>query len=711
MARSRYERRSRPLRVVLFALVATVVLLVGAGAAFVLTVNPNNYKPQIVAAVASATGRQITINGNISYSLSLQPTLEVNDVAVSNPPGFSRPEMVTLKTLEVQVALLPLLSRRVEVKRLVLVQPNILLETNPQGQTNWSFAPPVPGALSPTAPQNGAASPSPAAPPVQLASLRIENGVLAMRDAGGHVRSIDLRRVDMSAPASDAEVHLTADAVVNGLPLSVSGETGPLRRLREQATAASRWPLRLSIEAAGSEFGIDGTIAQPALGQGVALAVMAKVPDLSALTPLVGVVLPTLGDIALHFQVRDGAHAHAFDVNHITLTTPQLDVSGSASFANGTPPTVTADLTSNRIDLDALAAASTRSHGPALGGGQGTSHLAAPVTNSHGIIPDVPLPIDELKALNSDVTLAVAALRTGKVDYRNLKLHATNKQGQLTVEPIEFDAPGGHIAAKLTANANASPPPIELTLRAPSLALQPLLSAMGKPGYASGIAEVRADLSGRGTTPRAIAASLDGGIGVAVADGEIDTQLLRNLTSWLFARTELAKFAPKAGLGKLNCFAARLDTANGIGTFRALLLDTDTLVVNGSGQLNLRSETIDMRLRPSAGVSGTNITVPLKVSGTFATPSVQPDPAAALMENAGTAAKMALGAGTGGIGLIIGSVIGSKTGGNACAGALALARFSAAPAEAPPASGTGAPAVPAPAKPSSPAQLLKKLFR
>jgi uncharacterized protein involved in outer membrane biogenesis len=711
MARSRHRRSSRPLRVVLYALVAIVLLTVGAGAALVLTVNPNNYKPQIVAAVASATGRQIAINGEISYSLSLQPTLAVNDVTVRNPPGFSRPEMVTLKTLEVQVALLPLLSRRVEVTRLVLVQPDILLETNPQGHTNWSFAPPVPAALSPAAPPNEAATPAPAAPPVQLSSLRIENGVLAMRDAAGHVRSIDLRRVDLSAPASDAEVHLTADAVVNGMPLSVSGETGPLRGLLEPTAAASRWPLRLSIEAAGSEFGVDGTIAQPALGQGVALAVMTKVPDLSALTPLTGVTLPALKNVALHFQVSDGAHSHAFDLSDITLTTPQFDVSGRASFANGTPPTVTANLTSNRIDLDALGALSARSRGTAPAGGQGTSHAVEPVTNSGGIIPDTPLPIDELRALNSDITLAVAAVRAGKVDYRNLKLHATDKQGQLTVEPIEFDAPGGHIAAKLTADADASPPPVGLTLRAPSLALQPLLSAMGKPGYASGNAEVRADLNGRGATPRAIAASLDGSIGVAVADGEIDTQLLRNLTSWLFARTELAKFAPKAGLGKLNCFAVRLDTTNGIGTFRALLLDTNTLAMNGSGQLNLRTETIDMKLRPAAGVGGTNITVPLRVSGTFAAPSVQPDATAALMDNAGTAAKMALGASTGGIGLIIGSVIESKTAGNACAGALALARFNTAPAEAPSAPGTGAPAAPAPPKPSSPAQLLKKLFQ
>ena len=38
-------------------------------------------------------------------------------------------------------ALLPLLSRRVEVHRLVLQSPDILLETDAEGRPNWAFAP------------------------------------------------------------------------------------------------------------------------------------------------------------------------------------------------------------------------------------------------------------------------------------------------------------------------------------------------------------------------------------------------------------------------------------------------------------------------------------------------------------------------------------------------------------------------------------------
>jgi hypothetical protein len=79
--------------------------------------------------------------------------------------------------------------------------------------------------------------------------------------------------------------------------------------------------------------------------------------------------------------------------------------------------------------------------------------------------------------------------------------------------------------------------------------------------------------------------------------------------------------------------------------------------------------------------------------------------------NVGTATKLALGAGTGGIALIIGSAVQQKLSGDACAGPLALARFSQPPAA------TGQPSEAAPAASQKPAKsdktvnTLMKLFQ
>src|SRR5215813_9819253 len=121
---------SRAVRVSIWSIVGLLVLVVAGIGVVIATFDPNSYKPQIVAAVKRATGRDIDLKGNIHLALSLQPTLTVQDVSFSNPPGFSRPQMATLQQLDLQLALLPLIHHEIEIDRLVLVKPDILLETN-----------------------------------------------------------------------------------------------------------------------------------------------------------------------------------------------------------------------------------------------------------------------------------------------------------------------------------------------------------------------------------------------------------------------------------------------------------------------------------------------------------------------------------------------------------------------------------------------------
>src|SRR3954462_3695234 len=118
---------NRTLRISLLA-AAGVVALGAAGLGIALaTFDANRLKPRIIDAVHRATGRDLTIAGDISLHPSLWPTVEVNQASLSNPPGFYRPQMATLKQIRLSLALLPLLSREVQIGSLTLVQPDILL--------------------------------------------------------------------------------------------------------------------------------------------------------------------------------------------------------------------------------------------------------------------------------------------------------------------------------------------------------------------------------------------------------------------------------------------------------------------------------------------------------------------------------------------------------------------------------------------------------
>ena len=72
---------------------ATALLLILAFAALgvaITIVNPNDYKPQIVAAVQRATGRTLRLGGPLRISRSLWPTIEVTDARPRRSAACSR---------------------------------------------------------------------------------------------------------------------------------------------------------------------------------------------------------------------------------------------------------------------------------------------------------------------------------------------------------------------------------------------------------------------------------------------------------------------------------------------------------------------------------------------------------------------------------------------------------------------------------------------
>ena len=77
-------------------------------------------------------------------------------------------------------------------------------------------------------------------------------------------------------------------------------------------------------------------------------------------------------------------------------------------------------------------------------------------------------------------------------------------------------------------------------------------------------------------------------------------------------------------------------------TSKVIVLDTSDTVVNGSGQISLANETLDLTLKPEPkDKSILTLRSPLKIGGTFAVPSAGVDKAA-LVGRAGLA--IALGA-------------------------------------------------------------------
>ena len=141
----------------------------------------NDHKAEIIAAFRDATGLQLAINGDISLRIIPTPALSVRDISLAGGGGTGAPDILTLKALEVRVALAPLISGEIQVTSVRLIQPHLMLEVAAGGRANWQFETPVTGSTTGTDKSGGDGASAPGLN-LSLEKLAIEGATVIYRD-------------------------------------------------------------------------------------------------------------------------------------------------------------------------------------------------------------------------------------------------------------------------------------------------------------------------------------------------------------------------------------------------------------------------------------------------------------------------------------------------------------------------------------------------
>jgi uncharacterized protein involved in outer membrane biogenesis len=709
----------RWLRFGLIGVGGLALIAVVAVALFVMKFDPNAQKDRIIDAVRRATGRELVLAGPLRLSLGWTPTIEAEDAALSNRPGGSRPQMATVARLEASVALIPLLSRRVEIESVTLDRPDILLETDSQGIGNWQFERPV-AVAGRSGPSGGSGSRT----VVAVHRLVVQNGRVTWRnEASGRVTTVDVPHATLRLDRGQDT--LVADAQTSGQAMHlnaimVSDRSGP-------------WPVKVALDVAGAHVAAEGAVVLPLSEHSYSGKLDATVPDLavlgsilklSSVPPLhdvrVGMRLngtdPMPQDITLHVGASDlGAYLPGATVAQLDLAVPALGqagrVTGDGAMSGG-PWHLASGITVNRRTI-AFRALKLNTPGAALAGdvalSQGdrwalrgtvlserldmdwlrqvlrsvpasvgdTPAMAAPAPSTPAAPPpprvfsNARLPWASLRAADADLEFSVDTLRFGGADYRGLSGHMSLMDGVLRLDPLAVQAPEGRIDGSLSADASQPQPTVALTLRSAAFALDPLLLAAGLPGGSDAPVEVDVALSGAGQSLHDLVSHLDGHVGLAMVDGTVANAALAAAFGDLVPKG--AGRLDAAGRSPVRCLAIRLDAQAGQVNMAALDLDTSRLGLEGSGSVNLADETLGLRLRPTVRVGGTGILAPVRVGGDLDHPS-------ASLDAQGVEGRS-------------GIVIGGAPAPDACPAALTLARDGRAGRMPGPAAATKAPKV------------------
>jgi AsmA protein len=509
---------------------------------------------------------------------------------------------------------------------------------------------------------------------------------------------LELAALDIEMASLDQPLSIKASGKIGDSPIMLDGNIGPPQALLNPALLPSTMPLQGSFPVAisagvgAARFGVNGAIASPETLAGAALAVNASIPDLSLLGALVNAKLPSWKNITAQTTLIDPGGLglrNAAGLDGLTVTLDNAAYGGDASLYFGAQPRLQMALKFSSVNIDALAAAmpAPASAPPALAAGANN-------------LPDLQLPIQALKSASADIQLSADTVIWNQARYTALQGHAVLANGVLTLDPVTGQLPGGGLSASATLDSTVKPAAETLKISAPALALSPFLNAFGLPDTAQGTVQAQLAASATGDGLRAIAASLDGQLGLAMVNGVVDGSVMDRLFGSVLQTVGLPEHLVGAqGPVAVRCMALRVDATNGVGTIRALTLDSSRLLLQGGGSVNFGDQTLGIVLRPQLQFIGTQVGVPVEVGGTFEAPTTRVAPLSALK----SAAQSAIGLpvdlaqrvlGTNNVLAQAANAIGiGGSSGDVCPAALALGRLGqpgpAAPPPAAPAGGIG----------------------
>ncbi len=195
-------------------------LLAAAAIFIVLTFDPNQYKADIVSAVRDATGRELTIHGDLGLSLFPWLGVELGAMELSNAAGFGPEPFAKIGGAAVKVKLLPLFKKEVEVSTVTLDGLYLLLRRDAAGRNNWDDL----AGQSTEEKSADDTNPAPALASLAIGGVNLRDATLIWDDQAAPAR-YDISKLNLrSGPISPSEpVRLDMDFDVAGSAPALNG--------------------------------------------------------------------------------------------------------------------------------------------------------------------------------------------------------------------------------------------------------------------------------------------------------------------------------------------------------------------------------------------------------------------------------------------------------------------------------------------------------
>ncbi len=661
---------------ILSTIVASLVLIViVATIAIPLFVDPNEFKPQIIELVKKETGRDLTIEGDLEISVFPWIGVSTGKLALDNARGFADRPFARIEQSDIKVKLLPLLSKKVEVSRIVLKGLDLYLAKNKRGVSNWDDLvkkEQQPAARQTATPEPEQPSPGPAIAALVVGGLSIENAHIVWDDRqGGQLTEIrnlnlDIDQLEFDRPVAVAlsmeilnpeaksstqlelETRLTLNEALNQFKLDdlslmalLSGEKfkKPLKILLtaniaidqlEHTLALSGLTIRSGDLQLSADINGQKTDSQPVFTGQLNIADF----NLADFLDDLGVAVEmrdknALGHFSLHSQLQ--ATAESVKLNNLAVKLDDSTLKGSLAIQNFKTQAIRFNLMLDHIDADRYLPPENPKTAKA------SKTVASP--SAAAVAGASLFPVETLRKLNVQGKLVISSLLINKIPMRGVSLNIDSRNGVLQTRQTIKHLLQGSYRGHTVINVKGRTPSLSLDEKLANVQIGPLLKALKDSDRMTGRVNASIRLKGYGKTRQAIKSTLNGAMSFNITDSVIkgfNIQKLIDSVKTLLKGTPL----PAENRNDQTLFSKISGTAtikNGILRNEDLLAISSRVNVTGKGLVDLNNESIDYKIRAAVTQRGQldqvkGVPLVVRITGPLDKPSYVLDIAAMALE-------------------------------------------------------------------------------
>lgn len=661
-------------KLLIYIITGIIGLLILAVVALKFFIDPNDYKAEISAQASKAAGREINIDGDLSMSLYPWLGIELGEITIGNPPGFSG-DFASVENAGAAVKLLPLLSKDIQINRILLDGLSADLQVNTTGANNWSsFG-------QQTEPEITSSSESASVRSLSIAAIDISNSAFnltnAQTDQHLQVSNFNLAASGIASgkpfaidgglllamPKESKSYQLAVDGDVlfdqssgqlnlDNMQLSVVDQSAeplpPIElmltgELNSQSGMLNLPEMTLDVDDLSLKGDISGrnVLEAPELNG----TLMLREFNPKSVAAAFGTELPQLNDDdameSFSGLLQIAITPQRIQVSELRATLDDTTLSGTVSMTRSARPAYQFDMNVDQINLDRYLPKSTTN--------ASTNSSGSPEAET-GVSA---IPVETFRSIDASGNFSIGSVTINNLDASNIAVQMQANRNGWQFNPLSADFYDGRFSGGIFIDASGDSPILRTDDNLNNVLAQAMLSDMLGTEFLNGLALFDADLSADINQP---AETLTGEVSFDIRDGAINginiAELLRkgfNLANNLnlaSAANINDEFLQGGGQTDFASLSGRFIADNGVIRNNDLRLLSPLLRVQGEGIVDLANNRIDYQVTAALvktlqGQGGANLEeltgkqIPISITGTLQDPKYSVDPRAIVQILAG----------------------------------------------------------------------------